>query len=173
VKKAIKNGVMVEKVKDANDITSFIEEYYRQLKDVFKKQGLVPTYSIDRLVGLYQNLTKDSIISLRAKYNGRTIATGIFPHDEKRIYFFGGASWSSDNFLCPNDLIHWEVMRLASKASIKEYDTCGGGSFKHKFGHPFTPHYRYFKSYSHLAKIGRDVYRFKFNFLQKIKGSLN
>ena len=173
VRKAIKDGVTVEEVKDASEIPSFVEEYYRQLIDVFKMQGLVPSYSIDRLEKLYQNLTNGSIISLRAKHNGRPIATGIFPHDDNKIYFFGGASLSSNNYLCPNDLIHWEVMRLASKAGIKEYDTCGGGSFKRKFGHPFTPYYKYFKSYSHLARVGREVYRFKFNFLQRIKGSLN
>jgi hypothetical protein len=173
VRKAIKSGVTVEEVRDASEIASFIEEYYRQLKDVFKKQGLVPIYSIDRLVGLYRNLTNGSIISLRAKYNGRTIATGIFPYDDKRIYFFGGASLGGDNYLCPNDLIHWDVMRHASKSGITEYDTCGGGSFKKKFGYPFMPYYRYYKSYSCFAKVGREAYRFKFNFLQKIKGGLN
>jgi len=170
VRKAIKNGIVMERACD-NEI--FINEYYEQLKKVFLKADLTPTYSLDRLEKLYKHLKNSSIISLRARYKGKTIATGIFPHDEKRIYFFGGASLPDYNYLCPNDLLHWEIMRLSLQLGIKEYDTCGGGSFKRKFGYPYVPFNRYIKYYSTLAKIGREAYRIKFLMTQRIKGKFS
>jgi len=168
VRKAIKNGVVIER---PYDIEAFIHEYFVQLNEVFLKKGLTPTYSLARLKKLYGSMKKDSIISLRARYEGKTIATGIFPHDEKRVFFFGGASLADYNHLCPNDLLHWEIMKLSLQLGIKEYDMCGGGSFKGKFGYPYVQFNRYVKYYSPLAKIGREAYRIKSLLTQRIKGS--
>ena len=45
VRKAEKSGVAIEEAHDP----AFANEYYEQLKDVFSKQGLVPTYDLERL----------------------------------------------------------------------------------------------------------------------------
>ena len=48
VRKAEKSGVTIEEAHDLD----FADEYYEQLKDVFAKQGLVPTYSVERVRAL-------------------------------------------------------------------------------------------------------------------------
>ncbi|MGB9195424.1 MAG: hypothetical protein WCB53_00715, partial [Terriglobales bacterium] len=48
IRKAEKSGVTIDEAHDA----AFADEYYAQLKDVFAKQGLVPTYSVDRVRAL-------------------------------------------------------------------------------------------------------------------------
>ena len=45
IRKADRNGVVVEVAQPAG----FAEDYFDQLKDVFAKQGLVPTYSVNRV----------------------------------------------------------------------------------------------------------------------------
>ncbi len=52
IRKAEKEGVSVE---EAHDL-EFAEEYYAQLKDVFAKQSLVPTYDIERVRQLIRHM---------------------------------------------------------------------------------------------------------------------
>jgi len=52
VRKAEKSGVKIE---EAHDL-AFADEYYEQLKDVFAKQSLVPTYSVERVRSLVRKM---------------------------------------------------------------------------------------------------------------------
>ena len=52
IRKAAKEGVVVEEASDE----AFADEYYAQLKDVFAKQNLVPTYGPDRVRLLIKHL---------------------------------------------------------------------------------------------------------------------
>jgi len=167
IHKAEKNRLLAEDTSDPQ----IIEEYYKQLKEVFGKQKLVPTYPKERVLSLFNCLkSKDLLFSLQVKYENKIIATGFFPHNNKTVYFFGGASWLKYHYLCPNDLLHWTLMKIASNRGIKEYDMEGAGSFKPKFGGKEIKIYRWYKSYNPLAKIARSIYQFQFKILQKIKG---
>src|SRR3989442_1557306 len=77
VRKAEKSGVTIE---EAHDI-AFADEYYEQLKDVFAKQGLVPTYDVERVRALVRHMEPSgNVLLLRARDpEGKCIATGIFP----------------------------------------------------------------------------------------------
>ena len=78
IRSAEKRGVMIEETSDAG----FAEDYYSQLGDVFSKQGLVPTYGIERVRQLIAHIYPTGhLLLLRARdQRGRCIATGIFPH---------------------------------------------------------------------------------------------
>lgn len=166
IKKAQKEGLIVE---ESND-SSFIDKYYRQLKEVFAKQQLVPTYTIERVRSLFTNLKPSLLFMLQVKYSDEIIATGIFPHDSRCVYFWGGASWIRYHKLCPNELLHWTVMTVSARFGIQQYDMCGSGSFKPKFGGQEVSVYRCTKSYSILAKLGRKMYRTIFYAKQRLKG---
>jgi len=167
IHKAEKNGLIVE---DTNN-SEIIDEYYEQLKEVFGKQKLIPTYPKERVRFLFNCLkNKNYLFSLWVKYENKIIATGFFPHDNKTVYFFGGASWLQYQYLRPNDLLHWTLMKLAAEKRLKYYDMGGAGSFKPKFGGKLTTAYRYYKSYNPLAGLARTLYQYKFKILQKIKG---
>ena len=132
VRKAEKNGVMIE---EAHDL-AFADEYYEQLKDVFAKQGLVPTYSVERVRALVRNMAPTGrVLLLRARDpEGKCIASGIFPGFNKIAEFWGNASFRSSQALRPNELIQWYVMRYWKRRGIEIYDWGGEGIYKEKYG---------------------------------------
>lgn len=149
-------NLAAEEADDAEVIT----EYYQQLKEVFARQHLALPYRIDRVKTLFDCLRReDKIFAMRVKYNNQTIATGLFPHDDKMVYFFGGASWRKYQYLRPNDLLHWAMMKTAGRGGILKYDMGGGGNFKAKFGGKEIELYRWSKSFNLLTKIARSIYK--------------
>lgn len=137
IRKAEKSGVVVE---EAHDV-GFAEEYYQQLRDVFAKQGLVPTYSLRRVSALVKHIGPTGrVFLLRARDpEGKCIATGIFPGYNKIAEFWGNASFRSSQSLRPNEAIHWYVMRHWKQRGVEVYDWGGEGAYKEKYG--CVPHH--------------------------------
>jgi len=132
VRKAEKSGLTVEEAHDP----AFADEYYEQLKDVFAKQGLVPTYPVERVRALIRNLGPTGrVLLVRARDpQGKCIATGIFPGFNKVAEFWGNASFRASQNLRPNEAIHWYVMRYWKRRGIAIYDWGGEGTYKEKYG---------------------------------------
>jgi len=167
IHKAEKNGLTVEDTSDPQ----IIDKYYEQLKEIFGKQKLAPTYPRERVATLF-HLLKDKrlLYSLWVKYENKIIATGLFPHDSQVVYFWGGASWLRYQHLCPNDLLHWTLIKIATEDGLKYYDMGGAGSFKPKFGGVAAVTYHWYKSYNFIAGLARILYQYNFKTIQKIKG---
>ena len=132
VRKAEKEGVFIEEAHDRE----FADEYYAQLKDVFAKQSLVPTYGIERVRQLITHMHPTGhLLLLRARdRNGRCVATGIFPHMNGVMYFWGGASWRHHQLLRPNEAIQSYAMKIGKQKGLRTYDMGGGGEYKRKYG---------------------------------------
>jgi hypothetical protein len=132
IRKAEKSGVVIEEAHDPG----FADEYYEQLKDVFAKQGLVPTYSAERVRALVRNLEPTGrVLLVRARDpQGKCIATGIFPGFNKIAEFWGNASLRSGQNLRPNEAIHWYAMRYWKRRGVEAYDWGGEGKYKEKYG---------------------------------------
>jgi hypothetical protein len=132
LKKATRCGVRVEEAHDPE----FAGDYYAQLQDVFAKQGLSPTYSVDRVEALIHHLqASGNLLLLRAVDDkGHCIATGIFPAMHDRAYFWGGASWREHQHLRPNELLFWYAMRYWKARGIRYLDMGGSGEYKRKYG---------------------------------------
>jgi hypothetical protein len=132
VRKAEKEGVCVEEAHDMG----FADDYFAQLEDVFARQRLQPTYGIERVRQLIKHVHHTGqLLLLRARdRQGRCIATGIFPHLNGVLYFWGGASWGMHRLLRPNEAIQWEAMRMAKRKGLHTYDMGGGGEYKRKYG---------------------------------------
>jgi hypothetical protein len=132
IRKAEKSGVTIE---EAHDL-AFADEYYEQLKDVFAKQGLVPTYDVNRVRTLIKHLEPTGrLLLVRARdKEGKCIATGIFPGFNKIAEFWGNASFRSSQLLRPNEYIQWYVMLYWKHRGISIYDWGGGGHYKEKYG---------------------------------------
>jgi hypothetical protein len=132
VRKAEKSGVTIEEAHDSQ----FADEYYEQLKDVFAKQGLVPTYDVERVRALVRNLEPSgNVLLLRARDpEGKCIATGIFPGFNRIVEFWGNASFRAYQGLRPNEYIQWYVMRYWKKRGAQIYDWGGEGTYKEKYG---------------------------------------
>ena len=170
VRKAEKSGVTIE---EAHDI-AFADEYYEQLKDVFGKQGLVPTYSVERVRALVKHMEPTGrVLLLRARDpEGKCIATGIFPGFNKITEFWGNASFRSTQILRPNELIQWYVMRYWKQRGVEVYDWGGEGTYKEKYGCVVHRVPWFIKSRNQLVSRLREEARKMFVRKQKFLGWL-
>jgi Acetyltransferase (GNAT) domain len=132
VRKAEKSGVTIEESQDPG----FADEYYEQLKDVFAKQSLVPTYSVERVRSLVKHVgPSGNVLLIRARDpDGKCIATGIYPGFNKIAEFWGNASFRAYQNLRPNEACHWYAMRYWKKRGVAIFDWGGEGTYKEKYG---------------------------------------
>jgi hypothetical protein len=132
IRKAAKSGVVIAEASD----DAFAEEYYAMLQEVFAKQGLVPTYGLDRVRRLIHHMCSTGrLLLLRARSpDGASIATGIFPAYNTTMTFWGGASWRQYQKFQPNEAVIWHAMRYWKERGMQTFDMCGGGEYKRKYG---------------------------------------
>ncbi len=170
IRKADKNGVRVEQAYDLQ----FADDYYTQLRDVFAKQKLVPTYDIERVRSLIRHLLPaQRLLLLRAiDPSGRCIATGIYPGMNKIAQFWGNASFRRSQNLRPNELLHWSAMCYWKKRGAETFDWGGGGEYKKKYGgKPVTiPWFR--KSRFGILKSFRQASKTLIDVQQRVRGRL-
>jgi hypothetical protein len=132
IRKSEKEGVTVEAALELE----FADEYYAQLCDVFAKQGLRPTYSIERVRLLMKHLhSTGRLLLVRARNaDGVCVATGIYPAFNNSMYFWGGASLRQYQILQPNEPVQWFAMRYWKERGVSMCDMGGGGEYKLKYG---------------------------------------
>jgi hypothetical protein len=157
VRKAKKNGVVVERTDDPEVVTHF----FAQFREVYGKQGLVTPFGESRPRSLFDHLMPAGrLLSIWARRGEEILAAGLFPYDDRSIFFWGAASWLRHHRLCPNEALQWGVIQFAAENRIPLYNMCGGTSqFKNKFGGEDVPYLTYHKSALPLLKTARRLYR--------------
>jgi hypothetical protein len=135
--------------------------FYEQFIEVYGKQGMQTPFGLARPQSLYRHLSKvDRLLPLEVWFENRVLASGLFPYDDHCIYFWGAGSWLREQHLCPNELLHWEVIRFAVNKGLKAYNMCGGRSqFKDKFGGEDVSYVTYSASALPGIRFARDAYR--------------
>jgi len=170
IRKAEKSGVTIEHASDAG----FADEYYEQLKDVFAKQGRVPTYDLERVRSLVRHMQPTGrVLLVRARDpEGQTIATGIYPGLNEVAYFWGNASWRAGQQWRPNEALHWYAMRYWKQQGAKYFDWGGGGGYKEKYGVlPLSVPW-FYKSKYRIMTVARNETRELYYRSQKLIGWL-
>jgi hypothetical protein len=170
VRKAEKSGVAIEEAHDPE----FADEYYAQLKDVFAKQGKVPTYSVDRVRMLLKHLLPTGrLLAVRARNpDGKCIATSLYPGMNDTAFFWGNASWRAEQHWRPNEYLHWYALRYWKARGVKLFDWGGGGTYKEKYGvEPYVVPWFYQSKYRVLA-TARNEARALFYKSQRLMGRL-
>jgi hypothetical protein len=129
---AIKKGLVAEEASDP----SFADDYYEQLRDVFAKQSLAPTYDIERVRALIRHIHPTGrMFMIRVRDpNGLCIATGICFGMNHRMYGWGAASWRQHQYLHPNELLFWHKMLHWKRRGMEVFDMAGGGDYKLRYG---------------------------------------
>jgi Acetyltransferase (GNAT) domain len=132
IRKAEKNGLTVE-IASAD---GFAEEYYEQVSDVFARQGLRPTYSLERVQKLIDHVhpSGDLLLARVKEPGGRTIAAGIYAGFGRLSYYWGSGSLGKYQCLRPNELLHWFALRYWKKKGAQEHEWGAAGSYKAKYG---------------------------------------
>jgi hypothetical protein len=170
IRKAIKAGLTVE---DASD-PAVADEYYEQFTDVLRRKRQAPPYPLAYAQLLHKHLKKAGhLYALRVRdARGRLLATGLFPHDESTVYYWGGASVPEARQHYANDFLHWQAMCLAADQGLQLYDLSGWGRFKKEFGGRFVTLNRWHKCYSHSAQLARKTYELYFKKRNRMRGWL-
>ena len=168
IRKAAKEGIVVEEAGDE----AFADDYYAQLKDVFAKQNLVPTYGPNRVRLLIKHLfPTGNLLLLRARDpSGTCIATGLFLGSNKTAYFWGNASWRQHQHFSPNESLHWHAMRFWKRRGMEIYDFCGGGDYKRKYGGQEVKRFVFCKSRYRWTAVARDLAFRLFKVKQRVLG---
>src|SRR5262249_43691503 len=130
--RAEKNGLQVE---EASDI-EFADEYYAQHTAVFQKQGLTPTYSVERVRSLIRRMQPSgNLLLLRVRdREGRCIATNISLGESTRAYMWGAASVHQYQILRPNELIFWHAFQYWKSRGAEFMDLTGNSDYKARYG---------------------------------------
>jgi hypothetical protein len=171
IRKAHKSGVTIE---ECIGDDSFVRDYYAQLQDVFAKQGLVPTYSLDHVCKFIKYLYPTGrLLLLRARDpDGRCIATGIYPGMGILSEFWGNASFRAYQHFRPNEALHWYAIQHWRSQGAKSFDWGGEKAYKEKFGCRRVVVPRFCKSRTPLLTKLRDHGEQMFRRMLRVQGWL-
>lgn len=168
VRKAQRAGLTVEETTSRE----LAEEFYDEFIEVLARKGLSPPYGAECPALLLRALGPAGLVFglLVRDPDGVPIATGIFPHDDRTVYFWGGASRLAGWRFSPNDLVQWTAMERAAARGVSVYNMCGYGHFKSKFGGVLERPRRWHKSYSRVAGYARRGYAVYFERRIRLQG---
>jgi hypothetical protein len=132
IRKSEKSGITIEHAGPQG----FAEEYYGHLLDVFAKQDMKPTYTLDRVKKLIEHVhpSGDLLLARVRDPEGRSIATGIYAGFNRFGLFWGNGSLRPYQFLRPNEALHWHSMRHFKQQGLPLYDWGGRATYKEKYG---------------------------------------
>ena len=157
IRQAERKGLLVEPV----TAQSFSDEYYAQLVEVFARQGLRPTYGVQRVSDLIRALRPTGqVVTLRiTSPDGRSLGTVVVVGRNRTAIMWGAAfdrAMADDH---SNELLHWEAMRRWRAAGASLYDMGGGGDYKAKYGGVETPVYHFYRSRFPAMTTARNAVR--------------
>lgn len=132
IRRAERSGVIIEEAQDA----SFADEYYAQLVEVFRRQGLRPTYGVDRVAALMRHLLPTGrLVLFRAREpEGYCAATKLTLGFEGKTYSWGGSSQRNLDVPHRNEAMTWHVVRYWKERGMAVLDMGGGGEYKGRYG---------------------------------------
>jgi Acetyltransferase (GNAT) domain len=132
VRKAMRCGLAIEEAHDS----SFADDYYDQLQEVFGKRQLIPTFPRARVSELVRRFGGDpKCLFLRARNeHGECVATTIMLGGRRVAYLWGAASWQKYQMLRPNELLYWTIIKRAAAIGMRCLDMGGAGDYKAKYG---------------------------------------
>lgn len=133
IRKSIKNGVTIEEGYQLE----FGTEYHAQYTEVLKKRSVLPTYTLDTVEKMLNQMNPTgNLIYLRAiNQAGIGIATIIVLTCNQLAIYWGGASWKKYLSDRPNEPLFWYVIKLLKSRGIKMLHLGGEcDQFKEKLG---------------------------------------
>jgi len=158
IRKAEKSGLEAE----ITDDVAIVDDFYRYLTRVLQHKGWRLRYGIERPRSLMACLTPaDRLFSVRVKHQGRVIGVAFYPHDERSMYYWEGASDLDHLELCPNELLHWTAMKEAIRRRIPMFNIGGGpvpSRFTRKFGGKDVPYHSYRRNFVPFLETARNLY---------------
>jgi Acetyltransferase (GNAT) domain len=132
IRKSEKSGITIEHAGPEG----FAEEFYVHLQDVFAKQGMKPTYGVERVRQFIEHVypSGDLLLARVRDPDGRSIASGIYPGFNGFSLFWANGSLRPYQIHRPNEALHWHAMRHYKSLGIPLHDWGGRATYKSKYG---------------------------------------
>jgi CelD/BcsL family acetyltransferase involved in cellulose biosynthesis len=168
IRRGVRSGLVLEQSTDE----TFADEYYDQLVEVFGRQGLVPTYGVERVRQLIRALRPSrEVLLLRVRApDGESVATAVVVGRNRTAVLWGAAFRRARSDLHPNEPLHWEAMREWRSRGVTRYDMGGGGDYKAQYGGTEVPSIRFLRSRYGVMGYGRSAARRLFAARQALAG---
>ena len=164
IRKAIKNGIVIERSNKSEDLEIFVKLYLSSMKRV----GAHSKYLFPLL---FFKTTIDSlgknIEFFVAKHNGRVISGALFIHKYGLIHYHFSGTDSDYRCFYPNNLLIWTVILWAKENGLKKFHLGGGNNnndslFHFKSGFSDDRGQFYTASIIHNAKIYKKLCGIKY-----------
>jgi Acetyltransferase (GNAT) domain len=140
-----------------------VKWFYAHYVQLLRSKGLTPDYSEQTPALLARHLLpKDRLFIVSVKYRGEVIATALYPHDQRCMYYWDGAYNPSYTQFSPNETLHWTAMKLAIARGIGSFHIGGEPApsrFSQKFGGEAVPYYLYQKELLPMLERCRRAYQ--------------
>lgn len=169
IRKAVKEGTIFEMKNDKETLI----ECYEILKEVYTRAKL-PIPEINHFLALLTNSSQqDGLKIFIAKFDNIIIGCMLCLTYENTIFDYYAGAYSSYYHKCPNDLIPWEVLKLAKNMGYTRFVFGGAGKpnipygvreYKKKFGGEFVNFGRFEKVHMpilyKIAKLGLAIWKY-------------
>lgn len=117
IKKAKREGIEIHPLEDA-------KLFFNILEETFRRHGTTSWHKESFFQILLSELTPLNLLwSWGARYQGETIAAGLFFHDESEMHFLSGASSPNYGNLPTSYLLHWHAITTACHAGLKIFNS--------------------------------------------------
>lgn len=132
INRAVKQGLEVRFETDE----SFVDEHYRQIKEVYVRGGHAVNFSRERVLECFRQLRAAGNLLAVSVYlpNRINIATAMFSVEGSELLLWTWAHRIKYRWHRPTELMTWTVMQRAMEAGCVSLDLMGLGDFKTKFG---------------------------------------
>jgi CelD/BcsL family acetyltransferase involved in cellulose biosynthesis len=132
IRRAERDHLAIEEARDAR----FVDDYYDQLRKVFQRQGLVPTYDRERVASLVRHLlpTGDLLLLRGLSAEGRCLATTISLGHNGQVYAWGAAGVRAPEAEHLNEALKWYGLRYWKSRGMSTWDLGGWAEHKKKYG---------------------------------------
>jgi CelD/BcsL family acetyltransferase involved in cellulose biosynthesis len=157
IRKAMRAGLRTEVATD----DKFADEFYGYLTATFARQGLAPTYRVERVRQLIQAVQPSGqllLIRVRAP-DGKTIGTGISVGRGRSAYAWGMAFDREDAQHHAIELLWWETISHWRSRGAAMFDFGGGGEYKAKYGGELVETMQLHRSRWAAMQLGRSTVR--------------
>ena len=168
INRAKKKGIIIEKIEDKEDISSF----YDIVAGTYKRVS-VPLADYSFFEAMFELLVQKNMADFYlAKYNGESVGARVVLKYKDSIYDWYAGSLPTDEPLYVNEALVWHILKAGANNGYHVFDFGGAGKpneeygvreFKRRFGGDLVNFGRYKKIHSpmkmKIAEKGFSIYK--------------
>jgi len=164
-----RRGAMIEKTEPNDELA---REIHDQLCEVFAKQNLVPTFSLEKINNLFNNLKDTGMLHCYVvKEPGGTIISSIvFVGMGKKMFCWCTESRREHLNYRPNEYMIWHCLREFRDMGYEMFDYAGAAEYKYKWNPIEVSYVRVMASKHPVLLAGRNMAQAAYWKLLKLRG---